>query len=179
MREKRSGGGVRVTCDDCYFRQELLCALEVEVVCPTFRATVGRKRRPAAPKQAPLVPMPVMHTRTEEVVVARAPFGAHEPESNFSVRDVAPTEQPVPARELVQVVASEVASAAARYAAPQPPARAAAAGRSPEVASVTVPVAAEGEPEQVALPLASHDTARFGRVSRRIAERYPHLASRR
>ncbi len=26
------------TCDDCYFRRELLCALTGNAICPTFRA---------------------------------------------------------------------------------------------------------------------------------------------
>jgi len=26
------------TCDDCYFRRELLCALAGNAICPTFRA---------------------------------------------------------------------------------------------------------------------------------------------
>lgn len=26
------------TCDDCYFRRELLCALSGNTICPTFRA---------------------------------------------------------------------------------------------------------------------------------------------
>lgn len=26
------------TCEDCYFRQELLCALAGNAICPTFRA---------------------------------------------------------------------------------------------------------------------------------------------
>jgi hypothetical protein len=27
-----------VTCDDCFFRRELLCALPGNAICPTFRA---------------------------------------------------------------------------------------------------------------------------------------------
>jgi hypothetical protein len=27
----------RVTCDDCYFRRNMLCALNLSEACPTFR----------------------------------------------------------------------------------------------------------------------------------------------
>ena len=30
-----------LTCDDCYFRREGLCALAGNVPCPTFRAATG------------------------------------------------------------------------------------------------------------------------------------------
>ena len=44
-----------ITCDDCYFRQELLCALALDAPCPTFRrASHGL----APPPQAPLVLRP-------------------------------------------------------------------------------------------------------------------------
>ena len=33
------------TCDDCYFRQEGLCALRLERPCPTFRASVNSLAR--------------------------------------------------------------------------------------------------------------------------------------
>lgn len=29
--------GKRVTCDQCYFRQNMLCALNLTEPCPTFR----------------------------------------------------------------------------------------------------------------------------------------------
>lgn len=39
-----------VTCDDCYFRQNQLCALNVAPVCPTFRpADGGRRQAPGRP----------------------------------------------------------------------------------------------------------------------------------
>jgi hypothetical protein len=45
------------TCDDCWFRQEALCALRLERPCPTFRASV---RGELAPPQHPrLVPRPL------------------------------------------------------------------------------------------------------------------------
>jgi hypothetical protein len=43
-----------VTCDDCYFRREGLCALVGNVVCPTFRATTSGSLTP--PQQPRLVP---------------------------------------------------------------------------------------------------------------------------
>jgi hypothetical protein len=45
-----------ITCDDCYFRQELLCALRLDAPCPTFRAASIDGLVP--PPQAPLVPLP-------------------------------------------------------------------------------------------------------------------------
>jgi hypothetical protein len=48
------------TCDDCFFRRELLCALPGNTICPTFRAAeqepvfsaaaveAERERRPVA-----------------------------------------------------------------------------------------------------------------------------------
>jgi len=31
-------GPAELTCDDCFFRRELLCALAGNTICPTFRA---------------------------------------------------------------------------------------------------------------------------------------------
>ena len=46
----------QVTCEDCYFRREGLCALAGNTVCPTFRAVgVGAL---APPRQPSLVPRP-------------------------------------------------------------------------------------------------------------------------
>jgi hypothetical protein len=43
-----------LTCDDCYFRQEALCALLVPVPCPTFRlATKGQLVPPRQPRLVP------------------------------------------------------------------------------------------------------------------------------
>jgi hypothetical protein len=53
MPKKRS----EVTCDDCYFRREGLCALAGNVPCPTFRATVTGSLAP--PRQPQLVPRPL------------------------------------------------------------------------------------------------------------------------
>ena len=44
-----------ITCDDCYFRRELLCALRLDAPCPTFRPASIDGLVP--PPQAPLVPL--------------------------------------------------------------------------------------------------------------------------
>jgi len=45
------------TCADCYFRRAGLCAIQTEIVCPTFR---GYARGALAPAQQPrLVPRPL------------------------------------------------------------------------------------------------------------------------
>jgi hypothetical protein len=44
----------QVTCEDCYFRQESLCAIPGNAVCPTFRAARGDALAP--PSQPRLVP---------------------------------------------------------------------------------------------------------------------------
>ena len=44
----------RVTCNDCYFRQSALCALQVDAPCPTFR--LHYQGVLATPRQAPLIP---------------------------------------------------------------------------------------------------------------------------
>jgi hypothetical protein len=46
-----------VTCDDCFFRREGLCALPGNVTCPTFRAAATEALTP--PRQARLVPRPL------------------------------------------------------------------------------------------------------------------------
>ena len=53
MAKKRS----EVTCDDCYFRREGLCALAGNVPGPTFRAATTGSLTP--PHQPQLVPRPV------------------------------------------------------------------------------------------------------------------------
>lgn len=45
-----------VTCEDCYFRREGLCALPGNTACPTFRAVGAGTLAP--PKQPSLVPRP-------------------------------------------------------------------------------------------------------------------------
>ena len=46
-----------VTCDDCYFRREGLCALAGNIPCPTFRSAAAGSLTP--PRQPRLVPLPV------------------------------------------------------------------------------------------------------------------------
>jgi hypothetical protein len=47
----------QVTCDDCYFRREALCALPGETVCPTYRAATAAALVP--PRHPQLVPRPL------------------------------------------------------------------------------------------------------------------------
>ncbi|MDH4102546.1 MAG: hypothetical protein OEW52_07270 [Thermoleophilia bacterium] len=54
-----------ITCDECYFRREGLCALSGNVPCPTFRAATAGALTP--PKQPRLVPRPL-----QPVTVGRA-----------------------------------------------------------------------------------------------------------
>jgi hypothetical protein len=51
-------GKTTMTCDDCFFRREGLCALRLERPCPTFRAQT--KGALAPPRQAPLIPRAVL-----------------------------------------------------------------------------------------------------------------------
>ena len=89
-----------VSCDGCYFRQELLCALKTDTPCPTFRATVGRGI--AAPQQAQLIPVtrPAAQVAAQvasQVVesprvahaapTAQPPFAASDDEANFTVSE--------------------------------------------------------------------------------------------
>jgi len=46
----------QVTCDDCFFRREGLCALAGNSICPTFRAATAGTLTP--PRQPQLVPRP-------------------------------------------------------------------------------------------------------------------------
>lgn len=55
-----------ITCDDCYFRRELLCALRLDAPCPTFRPASIDGLVP--PPQAPLVPLPHALEYAEEAV---------------------------------------------------------------------------------------------------------------
>jgi len=55
-----------ITCNDCYFRRELLCALLLDAPCPTFRPASLDGLVP--PPQAPLVPLPSALADTEGAV---------------------------------------------------------------------------------------------------------------
>jgi hypothetical protein len=60
----------QITCDDCYFRRELLCALQLDEPCPTFRPASARGLVP--PRQAPLIAPVAAASRAPEPLVARA-----------------------------------------------------------------------------------------------------------
>jgi hypothetical protein len=55
-----------ITCEDCYFRRELLCALRLDEPCPTFRPASVDGLVP--PPQAPLVPLAYALDVAEEAV---------------------------------------------------------------------------------------------------------------
>jgi hypothetical protein len=46
-------GPKTVTCADCYFRQQGLCALALEHTCPTFRAAGSALAPPPQPRLVP------------------------------------------------------------------------------------------------------------------------------
>lgn len=43
---KARSGGKRVTCDECFFRRNLLCVLALDEPCPTFRPDHPEGLRP-------------------------------------------------------------------------------------------------------------------------------------
>jgi hypothetical protein len=47
-------GPAELTCDDCFFRRELLCALAGNTVCPTFRAAERPPVLYAFPQKKPV-----------------------------------------------------------------------------------------------------------------------------
>lgn len=47
MQRKQGGRGMRkVSCDDCYFRCNLLCALDLQEPCATFRPHEAKLKPP-------------------------------------------------------------------------------------------------------------------------------------
>lgn len=56
---------IQVTCEDCYFRREGLCALPGATICPTFRAVSAGTLAP--PRQPQLVARPVAVEAAERV----------------------------------------------------------------------------------------------------------------
>jgi hypothetical protein len=59
-----------ITCEDCYFRRELLCALRLDEPCPTFRP--ASKQGLVPPRQAPLLaPMRAAQEAGYAVVAVR------------------------------------------------------------------------------------------------------------
>ena len=69
------------SCADCYFRQELVCALKTEVPCPTFRPV-----QEPVPTQARLVELP------SAMLTEAAPAAAAE----VTRRRVAASARPAP-----------------------------------------------------------------------------------
>jgi hypothetical protein len=189
-----SSDGTRgVSCEDCYFRQELLCALKTKVPCPTFRATVGRARRSsqatmAAPVQAPLIPIPMRSVEVERPVtipaaLARAPHQASE-QQPF---DSGSSEATFTLREAHTVAAAQPScETESRVCLPPPrelvfagPRRAAAAARDDHAgATLVVEVAEEPVGQLSALgPLVdAAPSRRLSRIAERVASRYPSAA---
>jgi hypothetical protein len=62
-----------VTCDDCFFRQTSLCALDLSEPCPTFRPVL--KGQMIAPRQAQLVEQPLVPVRTPTLMGRRVVAG--------------------------------------------------------------------------------------------------------
>lgn len=167
-----------VTCDDCYFRQELLCALQLEKPCPTFRATVGRA--PEAPRQAQLVPVGqlTVPTRGDGVGLSLAPafesgepFAAMSAEATFSLSDADPSHTVVQARE-----ALEAPRASVSHIGPVAAQAAAAARQSGVSCVVECDDGAAGLPAPTAVgdePAVRLRGTRVARVAQRVAQRYP------
>ncbi len=196
-------GGRAVSCADCYFRQELLCALESNRVCPTFRATVGR--RLARPLQAPLTPIPAMMAAAEEtapdvpVVVApervhvapshhaveiksgnirtadEVPFSESSVEARFSVQDARPERdmQPAAVRALPAAVQSNLHQEVSLPVHER--SHRAAAARTNFGNELVIPM----EALEAAVPVVRRgmNASRSSRIAQRIAARYPNSAS--
>jgi hypothetical protein len=64
-----TGKATDVTCSDCYFKTAGLCALSLEAVCPTFRAST-RAGALAPPRQPRLVPLPPLPLTTQLAATA-------------------------------------------------------------------------------------------------------------
>jgi hypothetical protein len=46
QRSKSAHGARKVTCDECYFRRNLLCALDLSEPCATFRPNESQLKPP-------------------------------------------------------------------------------------------------------------------------------------
>lgn len=135
MPQRGGMGEGGVSCASCYFRQELLCALKTDTVCPTYRASTGRRLE--QPRQARLVALPVvgtaaatatmepaamavaggarhthlpLHPATTDAAPAAevsqpAPFASSAPESTFSLRELC-RDEPDPAATAGDLVAA-------------------------------------------------------------------------
>lgn len=127
-------------CQDCWFWQEMSCALanpNEGASCANRRPVRGRARRV---EQAPLVPVSNGHG---EQVAARAPFGVDAPEATFSLVQLceAPAGDGTTTVEATVDLAQPVRSAPPRFRdirAGRVGGRAAAATRAP-VAEVRIP----------------------------------------
>ncbi|MCW2923315.1 MAG: hypothetical protein JWM98_719 [Thermoleophilia bacterium] len=155
--------GVRqraVICQDCWFFQELSCALAnpENGVCANRRPVNGRiaTARATSPVQATLVPVAPGHAMAPAAV---APFAADAPESTFSLAQVAEAAPRSTLAAAATAFDGRIAQPAAARTAPPSfreirSGRAAAAARVP-VAQVTIPLAeVEGDlaPLQASLP---------------------------
>jgi hypothetical protein len=67
----RVPGKSKVSCEDCFFRQNLLCALECDAPCPTFRPDHPDGLRP--PQQMRFV---FRQERRRQVACTRSEFSA-------------------------------------------------------------------------------------------------------
>lgn len=189
MREKRGGGCV--SCKDCYFRQELLCAIPGNDGCPTFRPTVGRAA--VAPAQAPLIPIvaqvalrsagvpvgavaaigsapaaaPMLRAEAQAAAGEEegVPFAGLSPEATFTVHEVqeAPVSVPAPAPLLRNAAAGRVGGeqCIVELVEDREPVAIAAEGMGAPVSGIG------GAARRVI------DAGRTSRVARRVAERYP------
>lgn len=148
---QKSGNRV-VSCDDCYFRKELLCALPCSTPCPTFRA--AGQRGPSGPRQAQLIPLVNFANAMPDVpvtpAVAVAPAVVSVPVSAPALTDTR------------SVLTNELPPAPVAVSAPLP----AAASTRSSGETLIVPVTASK-------PRLDAQSDRRGRVSRRVAERYP------
>ena len=185
---------VSVSCDDCYFRQELLCALKTKVPCPTFRSTAGRVRRiagvAAKPTRQVRIPMPMRPTadatpiEVSAIPAAMAPHDAavgsgHQQPFNEVSREAIFT-----LRDAHVDTESAAVPSVERPCMPPPRdvvfARAAAAERSDR--SSTLVVAIDEQPaEQLSAfdagpAVRSDGSHRSSRIAQRIAMRYPGIA---
>lgn len=195
---EKQGAGRAVSCSDCYFRQELLCALKSNRVCPTFRATVGRNRKVVSSDQLTVFPsmpqleraidpaahLPTVVTAPQRVSTLRQsdipaqdpsssgePFTSNAPESRFSVAEVhAPSDTTNTDQVLVRVRASRHDHDR------QAPARVAAARVDFDNELI---VDAGERLDEVAVtsrsyvPLRGFSHSRSSRIAERIAARYP------
>lgn len=161
-------GEVGVSCSDCYFRQELLCALKTERVCPTFRRTVRRDQVATAAMVS--IPQPGVVHRVEavEALAFDARPSTDLIEKKQSPCAVVPTRDATPLFDHEPMVSET----------PQSPARAAAATRT-DATEISIEI--DVDPDQITLsdekPQSSRSLTytdqRRTRITSRVAERYP------